>query len=272
MTKGSQSLVLLLLAGLVAAGLTLWRMGLIRLPHVDAPLVVASEKPLDITPPAAPDATKYPLEPSASRPLSAGAVAQAIIDLLGRETVAKFLQLEEFPRRFAATLDNLGRSHAPHLLWPVMPADGRLLVEEREGVVHISADNASRYTAFVLMAEKVNAARAADLYIRMYPLLQRAYEEQGFPHRYFNDRVIAVIDLLLATPEPEYPVRLQLTEVKGPIPSLHPWTRYEYADPALESLTAGQKMLVRMGAVNQRRLKAKLAEVRKELIQRAPRR
>jgi len=41
-------------------------------------------------------------------------------------------------------------------------------------------------------------------------------------------------------------------------------------DPDLESLSAGQKILVRVGAVNQRRLKAKLAEFRQELVRRAP--
>ena len=39
--------------------------------------------------------------------------------------------------------------------------------------------------------------------------------------------------------------------------------RYEFTDPALESLAAGQKMLVRSGPVNQRRLNAKLQEIRR---------
>jgi hypothetical protein len=71
-----------------------------------------------------------------------------------------------------------------------------------------------------------------------------------------------VIAQLLATPEPEQPPRVQLLEVKGPIASLRPWVRYEYAEPALEELTAGQKILLRVGLVNERRLKKKLAEFR----------
>ena len=62
---------------------------------------------------------------------------------------------------------------------------------------------------------------------------------------------------------------MQLTEVKGPIPSEQPWTRYEFADAELESLSAGQKMLLRTGEVNARRLKGKLAELRSELLARA---
>jgi len=40
---------------------------------------------------------------------------------------------------------------------------------------------------------------------------------------------------------------------------------YEYADPALESRSAGQKILIRMGPENAARLKAKLREIRGQL-------
>jgi hypothetical protein len=193
-----------------------------------------------------------------------------LTDLLGAKTVATFLQVDEFPRRLVATIDNLGRSHAPSMLWPVHPMPDRFKVDWLDGAPIIGGDNGNRYTALVLMVEEVDAIRVAGLYVRMYPLLQRAYEELGFPEGYFNDRVIDVIDVLLATPDVEYPVKLQLTEVKGPITPLRPWVRYEFVDPDLESLSAGQKILVRVGAVNQRRLKAKLAEFRQELVRRAP--
>jgi hypothetical protein len=45
----------------------------------------------------------------------------------------------------------------------------------------IGADNGNRYTRLVQLVEEVDPIRVAGLYIRMYPLLQRAYEELGFP-------------------------------------------------------------------------------------------
>jgi hypothetical protein len=64
---------------------------------------------------------------------------------------------------------------------------------------------------------------------------------------------------------PDAPLRLTLTEIKGPIPSQRPWVHYEFADPALQQLSAGQKMLLRMGPVNERRMKAKLLDIRSRL-------
>jgi hypothetical protein len=73
---------------------------------------------------------------------------------------------------------------------------------------------------------------------------------------------VAVIDHLLQAPEPQGPVQVKLTEVKGEMAGGRPWVSYEFVDPKLESLSAGQKMLVRMGPVNEHRLKAKLKELR----------
>jgi hypothetical protein len=222
---------------------------------------------------SAPAPEKPSLEvPVAATPLAPEDIPNELTELVGRKAVATFLQLDDFPRRLVATVDNLGRAHAPLMVWPVNPTPDKFLVQQADASTVINPDNAARYTPFVLLTETVDVGRAVDLYVRMYPLLQSSYEQLGFPNKKFNGRLVEVIDLLLATPEPPDPVKVTLTEVKGPIPSVRPWVRYQYADPALESLSAGQKILVRSGAVNERRLKGKLAEFRAELVKRAAKR
>ena len=76
----------------------------------------------------------------------------------------------------------------------------------------------------------------------------------GYPSRYFNDRVFEVIDHLLAAPD-----------LSGPIALTQPKVLYEFADPALQDLSAGQKILVRIGPDNEAKVKAKLREIRKLL-------
>ena len=259
------------IAAVVAAAALLWRFKQQPAPEeAPAPPVASAPAPAPAASAAsAPQPEKPPLEvPVAAAPLAPQDIPQELTELVGRKAVASFLQLDDFPRRFVATVDNLGRAHAPPALWPVNPTPDSVpgrRARRRPG--DSAADNAARYTPFVLLVETVSVGRAVDLYVRMYPLLQRGYEELGYPNRYFNDRMIEVIDLLLATPDVEYPVKVELTDVKGPIPSVRPWVRYEFSDPALEALTSGQKILVRSGAVNQRRLKGKLAELRAELVE-----
>ena len=103
------------------------------------------------------------------------------------------------------------------------------------------------------------------LYARLYPLFQQAYEELGYPKRYFNDRLVAVLDHLLQAPEPQGPLRVKLTPVNTEVTNLRPWVRYEYVDPALESLSSGQKIMVRMGPANELRAKALIRDLRKRV-------
>ena len=83
------------------------------------------------------------------------------------------------------------------------------------------------------------------------------------PGQYFNDRLVEVIDLLLATPDLELPPQVHLPAINGPVRPERPWVLYEFDDPSLASLAAGQKMMLRLGPANQRRLKARLAEFRR---------
>lgn len=192
-------------------------------------------------------------------------VMKELVDLFGSKNVAGFLQFDGIVRRFVATVDNLAREQAPASAWPVRPTKQRFITEGQGERQAIAANNAARYNAIVLFAESVDPGKAAKVYARLYPLFQQAYEELGYPGRYFNDRLIAVIDHLLQAPEPQGPVQVRLVEVKGDVPSQRPWVRYEYVDPKLESLSSGQKIMVRMGPENERRAKASLRGFREQI-------
>jgi len=263
------AIVVLLLAGIV--GLVLRE----RL-HTSAPPAVAPPQVAMPAPAPAPAASEpailYPI-PAASAPASGPAgTADVLAEVFGAKQVSSLFQLQDFPRRFVATVDNLGRSQAPSQLWPVNPAGGRFIVERRGDAQVLGADNAQRYTPYVLLLENVDMNALAAAYTRLYPSLQQAYEELGYPRRYFNDRLVQVIDQLLATPIPEAPLKMHLPTIAGTEQPRRPWVLYEFDDPALQSLSAGQRLLLRMGPVNERRVKARLAEFRRLVAGEAVRR
>jgi DUF3014 family protein len=225
-------------------------------------------------PAASEPAIRYPIDPSlaGSAPAPAGDAQsqwrQALVDLVGQSAVVRFIYTDDFAHRFVATVDNLARPHAPPRLWPVQPTSGRFSVSGNGELRNIANENAMRYSPFVNMVAAVDARRAATIYAQMYPQLQRAYEQLGYPGHYFNDRVVEVIDHLLQTPEPPASGPLmQLTEVKGSVPSTQPWLRYEFADADLQSLSAGQRILLRVGPAHRATLKAKLRDLRAVLAQ-----
>ena len=195
--------------------------------------------------------------------------ARWLEELFGREGMAQ-LRINDFARRFVATVDNLGRDHAPARLWPVNPAAGRFGTASRDGRTVIDPDNQLRYAPFVILLESVDPDRLVVAYRKAYPLLLQAYGELGFPGKSFHERLLAVIDHLLATPEPTGEIEVLPVEVRGSAPLTQPWRYLSFADPGLEQLSAGQKLMVRMGPVNERRLKQVLSRLRAALIATEP--
>ena len=193
-------------------------------------------------------------------------LSRVLRELLGRKPVASFLNLDDFARRFVATVSNLASDSASPQRWPVRETPGRFETEVRDEHLVISARNAARYAPFVTFADAIDSRKAVATYVAMYPLLQRAYEELGEPIPYFNDRVVAVIDDLLATPDISEPVRVKHISADGASPSPTAARLTLYDDPSLENRTAGQKILMRIGQDNAKRLKAKLADIRALLV------
>jgi hypothetical protein len=238
----------------------------VALPAASAPPSAPAPAAVAAAPPSA-AAVHHPIEsvaPPSSPPVLAedASLEDRLIALFGRKEVLSRLQLDGFVQRLVATVDNLPREQAAARLWPVTPTDGRFQVQRVNGEEVMSPDNGLRYTPYVVMLERVDLRRLAGLYRQLYPSLQAAYVELGHPDGYFNDRMVAVIDHLLAAPEPAGLVGVRLAEVKGPVQPARPWVMYEFTDPALEARSSGHKIMLRMGPVNERRVKARLRELR----------
>ncbi|MEO6080455.1 MAG: DUF3014 domain-containing protein [Steroidobacteraceae bacterium] len=189
------------------------------------------------------------------------AVEAALSALFGGQELAGWLIPDKLARRLVATTDNLSRNARLEPTRPLRAPAGPFAVQ-REAIdttigserITMSAQNAARYDAAVSLLSKTDMKQAATVYRRIYPTLQQAYEDLGYPDRYFNDRVVDTIDHLLATPEPAGPLLLE-----------QPKVLYRFADPDLEARSSGQKLLLRMGVAHAREVKQKLREFRDQV-------
>jgi hypothetical protein len=227
-----------------------------------APVAEPSAPPAaSVAPPASPSTPHYPIE--AARPAAAesaplpdvGESDAPLRDLMASifagAPLDRIFHLDAIVPRFVATIDNLPRQTVALSRMSVNPIGGSLETSQADGRVLLRADNASRYDTYVRVMEKADTEKLVETYVRYYPLFQKAYQDLGYPHGYFNDRLVEVIDHLLATPE-----------VPAPIALAQPKVLYEFADPSLEQRSAGQKILMRMGPVNEAHVKAKLRAIR----------
>ncbi|OGT18084.1 MAG: hypothetical protein A3J49_07100 [Gallionellales bacterium RIFCSPHIGHO2_02_FULL_57_16] len=224
------------------------------------PVQVQAPPPLPLPAPPKPEVRQVIEAPPAPPPLptladSDSFMLDALTGLVGNKSLMKFFHTERIIRNIVATIDNLPRRRAPMNVMPVERAPGQFIIAGTEDDPAISPKNAARYTPYVRIAEAIDAKKLVGLYVRLYPLFQQAYEELGYPKKYFNDRLIVVLDDLLAAPGIKEPVRL-----------VQPSVYYKYADPDLEGRSIGQRILMRTGGKNEATIKAKLREIKQELL------
>lgn len=196
-------------------------------------------------------------------------VLESLSEAVGEEAVQQYVVTDNVVNRLVATINALsGRQVSANLL-PVNPPDTEfeanvdfdppnpLTNPLGDPLTQYIVDpvNYERYTPYVELLDSVSMDRLAANYLEKQPLFQEAYAQLGYPQGDFNARLLAVIDEMLAAPTPADPVRL-----------IKPEAYYLFADPDLEKLPAGQKLMIRMGPDNARRVKAKLREFRAALV------
>jgi hypothetical protein len=248
----------LLVAALIAAGVAVYYFWPL---HPEPPAsTVPGPQPQAAAPSSDQPRVEHPIEAApAAAPLpvlaeSDSSMRESLSGLFGSSSFDQLFQPQDIIRRFVASIDNLPRKSVSQRLSPLKPVPGPFRVAGSGGSIVIAPDNAARYAPYVRAFEALDSARLVAIYVHFYPLFQQAYTELGYPARYFNDRVFEVIDQLLATPD-----------VSGPLELTQPKVLYEFADPALQGLSAGQKMLLRMGPENEAKVKVKLRELKRAL-------
>jgi len=178
---------------------------------------------------------------------------------LGTKALDDIVISKDIARHIVATIDNLPRKKLAQRLLPVRPPSGQFVASGQGELFTLSPANYARYNRYVRLMQAVDTKQLIALYVQLYPLFQQAYQDLGYPKKYFNDRVVQVIDHLLATPA-----------VKEPIELVRPKVLYEFEDPELEDLSAGHKMMIRIGPENAAAMKATLREIRQELVREMP--
>jgi hypothetical protein len=209
-------------------------------------------------------AIQHPITQAESSPASAStaplpaltdsdaSVLDALSTLAGSGNVRSLLVPDQIISRVVATVDALPRhSMGSSFILPLRTPKGSMQTSQANGMTVISADNTKRYDPYMAVLASVDPHALVGWYRHNYPLFEQAYRELGYPHGYFNDRLVMAIDDMLAAPDLHDPVAVKKS---GP--------HYVLVDSQLQSLSNGQKLMVRMGPANEQQFKAKLRMIR----------
>jgi len=192
-------------------------------------------------------------------------VLESLDGLVGESAVQQYVVGDNVISRVVATIDMLGSRQVPGVVQAVSGPESsfEVIVNDNPGTIITNEEgdpipqfildpaNYARYTPYVELLEAADTADLIANYRSMYPLFQEAYRQMGYADAEFDNRLVEIIDDLLATPE-----------ITGPLNLVKPEAFFLFTDPDLESRSAGQKILLRMGNENAARVKAKLKEIK----------
>jgi hypothetical protein len=182
-------------------------------------------------------------------------VLGGLTEILGQQAVAKHFVPERLVRNIVVTIDNAPRQQMAVNQRPLLPTPGDFVTSGEENAIVLAPENFARYEPLVAAVANIDAKTLVSFYRGLEPLFQQAYEELGHPNASFTARLNEVIEHLLQTPTP-----------RGQIALVQPSVVYKFADDRLEKLSAGQKLLIRMGVDNATVVKGKLREIQAELL------
>jgi hypothetical protein len=217
-------------------------------PPVETTATTTAPPPAETAPPA-PTLPLPPLDESDAD------VTGGLTELFGQNAVTRFLVPDRIVRNIVVTIDNAPRQQMALNQRPLKPTPGEFITGGPDDAPVLAPENYARYEPFVALVRTIDAKTLVSLYRGLQPLFQQAYEDLGNPGKSFDTRLVEVIEHLLATPNVRDEIRL-----------VQPSVLYRYADDRLEKLSAGQKLLIRMGPENAAAFKAKLREIQAELI------
>jgi hypothetical protein len=177
-------------------------------------------------------------------------VRELVAKLSSHPRVAAWLTTDQLIRNFTVVVTNIanGRTPASHL--EAVPVEGPFRTMKKGDEIVIDPASYRRYDGHADAVAAIDAEGAARLYATLKPRIEEANQELGVPEGGF-DRTMerAIVELL------EVPV------IEGDIRLLGDSVSYTYADPKLESLSAAQRQLLRMGPRNVQIVQAKLREI-----------
>jgi hypothetical protein len=219
-------------------------------PPAVAPLPAAAESA-----PAAPAAPSPAAARVALPPLEASDdFVRQQLEGLGGAAWREWLTSDGLARRFAAAVYAVAEGHSPRRAIERPLVTGRFAVVSVGDETRIDPASYARYDAIASTIAAIDVDRAVAAYRLLHPLLDQAWGEVGAPGDTLDSAARRAIDQLLAAPEAPAEATVELRE-----------GLYRWSDPTLESSTAAQKHLLRMGPANAAKLKTALRRWRAAL-------
>ena len=167
------------------------------------------------------------------------------------ENLRKWFLAKNVIKKFIVIINDLSQNQILYKHRTFLKPPGKITVKIDAKGLYLAKQSYSRYNPLATAIEAIDVQTGLDLYIVFKPLFEKVYKEFSYPAQYRLDDIFLkaaanVIDAPIVTS--------RIALVKHTI-------SYKYADKKLESLNDVEKLMIRMGPENTKKIQAKLRQL-----------
>jgi hypothetical protein len=177
-------------------------------------------------------------------------VRQLLSELSSHPVVGAWLATDHLIQNFALATQTIAEGRSPSKQLKALKPIGGFRTAGVETAEYIDPASYQRYDRYADAIAAIDARGAARLYATLKPRITEASRQLGDPDGEFDAVLTRALNELLRTPVVDARIALTRTSVD-----------YQFADPALESLSGAQRQFLRMGPRNVRLIQQKLREI-----------
>ena len=212
--------------------------------------------------PAVPEAPEpeVPVEvepPPISLGESDGVLAETMASINAGQLGEQFIMRPNGLERGVAIVDNLRQGAVPYKLLPVGRPSKAFPFSDNGLAVTMDPVGFERYNGLADTIAGIDVPATLALYDLLSVAIEEAWDALGYTDTGFEDAVLSTLGAIMLTPATNVEARLIKDE-----------SNWIYEDEALESLSALQKQIMRMGPENADKIQAKARELRGALMDR----
>ena len=227
--------------------------------EIEVEKIVAAPVQPEVEPPAPPE-PEVPVEvepPPISLGESDGVLAETMASVNAGQVGEQFIMRPNGLERGVAIVDNLRQGAVPYKLLPVGRPSKAFPFTDNGLAVTMDPAGFERYNGLADTVAGIDVSAALALYDLLSVAIEEAWDALGYTDTGFEDAVLSTLGAIMLTPATNVEARLIKDE-----------SNWIYEDEALESLSALQKQIMRMGPENADKIQAKARELRGALMDR----
>ena len=181
-------------------------------------------------------------------------VLNSALALSSAKESPKLLEKVDVLHSFVVFTDHIAQGEVISNFSPFIKPEAHFSTYNDHGAIYLDVKSYQRYDAYANVIDQLDIDAVVAQYKRFLPLIDADYQEMGNESGSFTDTLLLAIDNINETP-------IITTEIELVAPS----AMYQFSDTHLENLNDAQKLMMRMGPENLKKIQQKLAELKKKL-------